>query len=55
MLTKIIAAVVIIAFFFMLTKAGMGMVGKENPLSKAFPIGSSVIVAFLLGLMFIGE
>ena len=55
MLAEIIGAVLIIAFFFILSKVGMGMLGKEHPLAKVFPIGSGVLVAFFLGLMFLGE
>lgn len=55
MLTEIIGALLIIGFFYMMTKVCMGMLGKEHPLAKIFPIGSSVLVAFFLGLMFIGE
>lgn len=55
MTIKIIGALLLVGFFFVLSKVGMGMVGKENPLSKAFPIGSTVLVSFLLGLMFLGE
>lgn len=53
MTIKIIGALLLVGFFFMLSKVGMAMVGKENPLSKAFPIGSTVIVSFILGLMFL--
>jgi VIT1/CCC1 family predicted Fe2+/Mn2+ transporter len=55
MLSKIIGALLLVAFFFILSKAASGMLGKDYPLSKVFPIGSSLLVAFLLGLMFIGE
>ncbi len=55
MIAKIIGALLLIAFFFVLSKVGIGMMGKDNPLSKAFPIGSTVLVAFFLGLMFLGE
>jgi len=55
MIIKIIGALVLIGFFFVLSKVGMAMVGKENPLSKVFPIGSTLIVSFILGLMFLGE
>ena len=54
MITKINAALLIIGFFFMLTKVASGMLGKEHPLSKVFPIGSSILVAFFIGLMFLG-
>lgn len=53
MTIKIIGALLLVGFFFMLSKVGMAMVGKENPLAKAFPIGSTVIVSFILGLMFL--
>jgi|GEM_PF-3932887 len=52
MLIKIIGALLLVGFFFILSKAGAQMIGKENPLSKAFPIGSSVLAAFFLGLIF---
>lgn len=55
MLVKIIAAVVLILFFFILSRAGMKMIGEENSLAKFFPIGSTVLVSFILGLMFLGE
>lgn len=55
MTVKIIGALLLIGFFFVLSKVGVGMVGRDNPLSKAFPIGSTVIVGFILGLMFLGE
>lgn len=55
MVAEIIGAVLLIGFFVIMTKACMGMLGKEHPLAKIFPIGSSVLVAFFLGLMFIGE
>lgn len=53
MITKIIGALLLIGFFYMLTRVAAGMLGKEHPLSKVFPIGSSVLVAFFLGLMFL--
>lgn len=55
MVAEIIGAVLLIGFFFIMTKVCMGMLGKEHPLAKVFPLGSSVLVAFFLGLMFIGE
>ena len=55
MIAKIIGTLLIIGFFFVLTKVASGMLGKEHPLSKVFPIGSGVLVAFFLGLMFLGE
>lgn len=55
MTAQIIAAVLLIGFFFILSKAAMGMLGKDHPLAKVFPLGSSFLVAFFLGLMFIGE
>lgn len=53
MTVKIIGALLLIGFFFMLSKAGAKMIGKDNPLAKAFPIGSSILVAFFLGLIFV--
>ncbi len=53
MITKIIGALLLIGFFFILTKVASGMLGKDHPLSKAFPIGSGILVAFFLGLMFL--
>ena len=55
MTIKIIGALVLIGFFYILSKAAVGMVGEKNPLSKAFPIGSAIIVSFILGLMFLGK
>lgn len=55
MVAEIIGAVLLIGFFFIMSKVGMEMLGKEHPLAKVFPIGSSFLVAFLLGLMFLGE
>ena len=53
MVMKIIGALLLIGFFYVLSKMSVELVGKENPLAKAFPIGSTVLVSFLLGLMFI--
>lgn len=50
---KIIAALLLIGFFYLLSKAAIAIVGKDNSLSKAFPIGSTVLVTFLVGLMFL--
>ncbi len=41
MTIKIIGALLLVGFFFMLSKVGMAMVGKENPLAKAFPKSKS--------------
>ncbi len=53
MITKIIGAVLLIAFFFVLTKVASGMLGKDHALSKVFPIGSTVLVLFFLSLIFL--
>ena len=53
MTTKIIAALFLVAFFFILTKVASGMLGKDHALSKVFPIGSAILVTFFLGLMFL--
>ncbi len=53
MTIKIIGALLLIGFFYILSKAGENMIGKDNPLAKVFPIGSSILVIFFLGLMFV--
>ena len=55
MTLKIVAVLLLVGFFFLLSKAGAKMIGEENPLAKAFPIGATILVAFLLGLMFFSE
>ncbi len=55
MTIKIIGALLLIGFFYILSKAGANMIGKDNPLSKIFPIGSSILVVFFLSLMFVGQ
>lgn len=53
MTAKIIGALILIVIFYVFTKAATGMLGKEHALSKVFPIGSGVLVVFLLSLIFI--
>jgi len=55
MIAEIIGALLLIGFFFLISKVGSEMLGKDHPLSKVFPIGSGLLVAFFLGLMFLGE
>lgn len=55
MTVKIIVASLLIGLLFVLGKVAIGMLGKNHPMAKVFPIGSSVLVAFILGLMFLGE
>lgn len=52
MLTEIIASILIVGFFFFMFKVGQGFVGRENPLSKVFAVGSIALSAFLVGLIF---
>lgn len=54
MIVKIIGALVIIGFFLVLNKAGSAFLEKGNLLSKLFPIGSALLGAFLIGLIFLG-
>lgn len=55
MTSKIIGTFLIVGFFYVLSQVSSGMLGKDHPLSKVFPIGSGILVAFFLGLMFLGE
>lgn len=52
MITKIIGALLIIGFFFISSKVAISLVGENNPLSKAFPIGSGALVFIILWVMF---
>ncbi|XPV68082.1 MAG: hypothetical protein ACNI25_12315 [Halarcobacter sp.] len=52
MLIKIIGAICLVGFFYLLSKVSVSLVGKDNPLAKAFPIGSTLLVLFFLGLIF---
>ena len=53
MIAKIVGALFLIGFFFILTKVASGMLGKDHALSKVFPIGSTVLVLFFLSLIFL--
>lgn len=54
MVVKIIGSLVIIGFFWLFYKAGDAFLEKGNLLFKIFPIGSSLMAMFLIGLIFFG-
>lgn len=54
MVVKIIASLLIIAFFWLFYKAGDAFLEKGNLLSMIFPIASTLMAGFLIGLMFLG-
>lgn len=54
MIAKIIGSLIIVGFFLLLNKVGSAFLEKGNLLSKFFPIGSTLLGAFLIGLIFFG-
>ena len=54
MLAQIIGSLIIIGVVFLFYKVGSGFIEKDNMLGKFFPIGSSVLAIFLIGLIFLG-
>jgi uncharacterized integral membrane protein len=54
MLVKIIGALLIVAFFVFINKVGSALLDSNNETSKLFPIGSTLLGTFLVGLIFLG-
>jgi len=54
MLSQIIGSIIIILVVFLFYKAGSGFIDKDNLLGKFFPIGSTLMATFLIGLIFFG-
>lgn len=52
MITKMIGTLLIIGFVLLLNKVGSAMLEQDNLLSKFFPIGSGLLAAFLISLIF---
>lgn len=55
MILKIIGAILLIAFFVMMTRISQIIVGEDKSISRIFPIASSIMVALGLGMMFLGD
>ena len=54
MLAQIIGSLIILLIVFLFYKVGSGFIEKDNLLGKFFPIGSSLMAVFLIGLIFFG-
>ena len=54
MLIKIVASGVIIIFFLILNVVGKGLLEPNNLLSKVFPLASTILALFFIGLLFFG-
>ena len=54
MMIKIIGSLLIVGFFLLLNKVGVGLLGKDNLNYKFFPIASTLMALFLIGLIFFG-
>ncbi|MBU1958297.1 hypothetical protein KJ680_07830 [bacterium] len=54
MIVKIIGSLLIIGFFLLLNKVGAALLERDNLLYRFFPIASTLMALFLIGLIFFG-